>query len=103
MNDSLNICLPCGLCCDGTMIGHVQLDREELPVLKRLMNIEDENGNGFFLQPCNNYCDRCNIYSQKPKQCANFNCALLKSLKQKEVDFESAIEIISVFKQKKTP
>ena len=46
MNDSLNICLSCGLCCDGTLIGHVQLNREELPALRELMDLEDENGNG---------------------------------------------------------
>ena len=101
MNDSLNICLPCGLCCDGTLIGHVQLDREELPVLRELMDIEDENSNGFFLQPCSNYCNGCNIYSKRPKQCANYNCALLKSLEQKELYFDSATEIINVVKQKK--
>ncbi|MBL4710341.1 MAG: hypothetical protein JKY48_18070, partial [Flavobacteriales bacterium] len=66
MNDSLNICLSCGLCCDGSLIGHVQLDREEIPVVRELMDIEDENGNGFFLQPCTKYCDACNIYSQRP-------------------------------------
>jgi Fe-S-cluster containining protein len=101
MNDSLNICLSCGFCCDGTLIGYVELGREELPVLRELMNIEDVNGKGFFLQPCNNYCDGCNIYSKRPKQCTNFKCALLKSLEQKELDFDSAIEMINVVKQKK--
>jgi len=101
MNDSLNICLSCGFCCDGTLIGHVQLDREELPVLKELLDLEDENGNGFFLQPCNNYCDGCSIYSKRPKQCANFKCGLLKSLEQKELNFDSAVEMINEVKQKK--
>jgi Fe-S-cluster containining protein len=101
MNDSLNICLSCGFCCDGTVIGFVQLGREELPVLRELMEIEDANGKGFFLQPCNNYCDGCNIYSKRPKQCTNFKCGLLKSLEQKELDFDSAIEMINVVKQKK--
>jgi Fe-S-cluster containining protein len=101
MNDSLNICLSCGLCCDGTLIGFVQLVSEELPVIKKLMNIEDSNGNGFFLQPCSSYRDGCGIYSKRPKQCANFNCELLKSIEQKELDFDSAIEIINVIKQKK--
>ena len=102
MNDSLNICLPCGLCCDGTLIGHVQLDREELPALRELLDLEDENGNGFFLQPCNQYCDGCNIYSQRPKKCASFNCGLLKSFQQKELNYDSVIEIINLVKQKKS-
>lgn len=102
MNDSLNICLSCGLCCDGTLIGHVQLGREELPALRELMNIEDAgDGKGFFLHPCNNYCDGCNIYSKRPKQCSDFRCGLLKSVEQKELDFDSAIEVVNVVKQKK--
>ncbi len=101
MNDVLNICLPCGLCCDGTMIGFVQLDKEEVPVIKELMDIEDANGNGFILEPCNSYCDGCTIYSKRPKQCASFKCGLLKSVDQKELDFDSAMEIIKEVKQKK--
>ena len=99
MNDSSNICLSCGLCCDGTLIGFVQLGYEELPELRKIMEIEDENGKGFFLQPCDNFCDGCNIYSKRPKQCANFKCGLLKSIEQKELKVDSAIEIINVTKQ----
>ncbi len=101
MNDSENICLSCGLCCDGTLIGFVQLDREELPELRKLMDIEEVNDKGFFLHPCSSYCDGCTIYSKRPKQCASFECGLLKSLEKKELAFDTAIEVINVVKQKK--
>ncbi|TPE40623.1 YkgJ family cysteine cluster protein [Pontibacter mangrovi] len=103
MSDSKNICLSCGFCCDGTVIGFVQIGREELPVLKELIEIENTNGEGVFLQPCTNYnfCEGCSIYSRRPKQCANFKCGLLISQEQEELDFDSAIEIIEVVKQKK--
>lgn len=101
MNDSSNLCLSCGLCCDGTLIGFVQLDSDEIPAVKEVMDIEEANGQGFFLHPCNKYCDGCTIYSKRPKQCALFKCGLLKSVEQKELDFDSAIETISVVKQKK--
>ena len=101
MSDSLNICLPCGICCDGTLIGHVQLDKEELPALKEIMEIEDENDNAFFLHPCNKFCNSCTIYSNRPKQCAKFECGLLKSVEQKDLSFDSALEIINTVKQKK--
>lgn len=99
MNHSLNICLPCGLCCNGTLIGHVQLDKEELPRLKEFMDIEDEDGNGFFLQPCNKYCNGCTVYSKRPKQCASFNCGLLESVDNKELEFVSAVEIVKEVNQ----
>jgi Fe-S-cluster containining protein len=102
MNDSEKICLACGLCCDGTLVGFVQLDREELPIIRELKDIEEENGNGFFLLPCKNYCDGCNIYLKRPRQCAHFKCGLLKSIEQKELDFDAAVEIINMVKQKKS-
>lgn len=101
MNDSSNICLACGLCCDGTMIGHVQVDKEELLAVKDVMEIEEAIGNGFFLQPCAKYCDGCTIYSNRPSPCASFKCKLLKSIEQQELEFDMAVEIINVVKQKK--
>lgn len=101
MDDSTNLCLSCGLCCDGTVLGFVQLGREELPAFRELMDIENTKGEGFFLQPCKKYCDGCKIYTNRPKQCASFQCGLLKSLEHKELDLESAIEIAHEVKQRK--
>jgi len=101
MTDLTNICLPCGFCCDGTLIGYVQLDKDELPILRELMDIEEENGEGFFLQPCSKHCDVCTIYAKRSKKCNEFNCGLLKSVEQKDCDFASAIEIINVIKLQK--
>ena len=101
MNDAENFCSPCGLCCDGTLIGFVQLDRVEVPRLREVMDIEEVNGNGVFLHPCKKYCGGCTIYSERPKQCGLFKCGLLKSLEQKKMDLDSAIEIINEVRQKK--
>lgn len=101
MDDSLNICLACGLCCDGTLIGFVQLEQEEVPALKKIMDVEDENGQGFFLHPCNSFCNSCTIYEDRPKQCAKFKCGLLKSVEQEEMEFNSAIELVAEVKQQK--
>lgn len=99
MSESSSICLACGLCCDGTLIGFVQLDREELPAVKKVMEIEEANEEGFFLQPCDNYCDGCTIYTNRPRQCGYFKCGLLKSVEQKTLDYELAVDIIDVVKQ----
>lgn len=103
MSDSSNLCLSCLLCCDGTLIGFVQLEQDEIPPLKGLLDIEkDSNGRGIFLHPCKNLCaDGCTIYEQRPQQCRAFNCGLLKSVEQKEIAFDSAVEVINTVKQKK--
>ena len=103
MNDSGNICLSCGLCCDGTLIGFVQLERKEMLRLRTIMEIEEGNGEGFFLQPCENLgCSGCTIYSKRPNKCAEFECGLLNSIEQKKISFDSAIEVIELVKQLKS-
>lgn len=101
MNDSDSICLSCGYCCDGTLIGFVQLDPEELSRVRSLLDLEEVDGGGFFIQPCRNYCDGCGIYSDRPKQCASFKCQLLKSVEQESLEFNEAVDIIHEVKQKK--
>ena len=101
MNDATKVCLACGLCCDGTVIGFVQVAREELPELRELLDVENANGEGFFLQPCKKFCDGCTIYPNRPKQCAKYECGLLESLEQKEIDLDTALETVHVVKQKK--
>lgn len=102
MSNSLNICLPCGSCCDGTLVGFVELDPEEAPRLREIMDIEEEEDKGFFLQPCKKYCDGCTVYSNRPKQCGLFECGLLKSVEQKELGYDAAIDIVNLVKQKKS-
>jgi uncharacterized protein len=101
MIDSTNICLACGLCCDGTLIGFVQLSHEELPRIKKLMDIEEATSDGVFIQPCSKYCDGCTIYPDRPKQCASYDCELLKSLQRKELDYTSALETVEVARHRK--
>lgn len=101
MNDATNICLACGLCCTGTLVGFVQLDADEVPRVREFMDIEEDNGNGVFLQPCKKYCDGCTVYEKRPKQCASFKCGLLKSVEQKELDFHTAVEVVVEVKLKK--
>jgi len=93
--------LSCGLCCDGTLIGFVQLEQDELPAVREVMTIEEENGIGFFLQPCQKYCNGCTIYADRPSNCDKFNCGLLKSVQQEDLAFDEALKTIDEVKQKK--
>ncbi|MFO7880819.1 MAG: YkgJ family cysteine cluster protein [Bacteroidales bacterium] len=102
MGKSSNICLSCGFCCEGVLIGFVQLDKEELPVMRALKDIEEFENSGLFFQPCANLdADGCNIYSQRPRQCDLFKCEILKAIENKSLDFDSALEVIYLVKQKK--
>lgn len=102
MEDFSNICLSCGLCCDGSLIGFVELTPEETLSLKEIMEVEDTNGNGFFLHPCSKYCNGCTIYQNRPKKCNEFNCKLLFSVENKNLNFDSALQIINLVKHYKS-
>lgn len=102
MSDSSNICLSCGLCCDGTVIGFVQVDKDELPALREIKILEEDEGKGIFLQPCEKFCDACTIYDQRPKQCAIFKCGLLTSVENDKISFELALEAVEEVKQHKS-
>ena len=39
------------LCCDGTLIGFVHLDGDEIPAVKEVMDIEEADGQDFFSIP----------------------------------------------------
>ncbi len=101
MSISSSLCLACGLCCDGTLIGFVQVSYEEKSAVKKIMEIEEEQGNGFFLQPCKKYCNGCTVYEDRPEQCGLFKCGLLNAVEQKELAFNSALDLIEEVKQKK--
>ncbi len=102
MSESSNLCLSCMLCCNGTTIGFVQLEKNELMRVKKILEIEEEGGNGFILQPCKKLgCNGCTIYNERPLQCVKFECELLSSIKEQSISFSSAIEIIEDVKRKK--
>lgn len=101
MDDSSNICLSCGMCCDGTLIGFVQLDQKEVPALRAIMEIEEENNENIFFQPCDKYCNGCTIYAERPESCVKFKCGLLENLEQKKLTFDSAINIIELAREKR--
>jgi Fe-S-cluster containining protein len=101
MTESSSLCLSCGLCCDGTLLGFVQLEDDELPALRKVKHFEEVSNHGFFLQPCSEYCDGCTIYEHRPKQCGLFKCGLLKSVEQKELDFKVALQHIEEVKLQK--
>jgi Fe-S-cluster containining protein len=93
-NDNSNLCLQCGLCCNGVIFADVAVRSiSKIRILKKL---------GFPLttrsrlsQPCAAFdgC-RCTIYSQRPGQCKKFDCLLLEKVRSGQATQERAIQII---------
>ncbi len=102
MSEEMNVCLKCGFCCDGTLLGFVQLDAEELAVYRNKMPIEEWGHHGFFFSPCENLTPAgCKIYTQRPKQCGLFECQLLKNIENHSYNLSDAVDVIEALKQRR--
>ena len=83
--DLSRICAACGLCCNGTLFGSVDLhdsevalaERSHLPVVHPI-----EPGQAHFLQPCSLHVDGtgCSIYDERPGACRRYVCKLLEDV-----------------------
>ncbi len=97
-----DLCLACGLCCDGTIFSDVQLlagdDAERLEKLGLVVKCSGSHPK--FVQPCvaHDGC-RCRIYDERPSYCREFDCALLKSWQDGSIAKEAALQIIRMARE----
>jgi len=95
--NSNSLCLECGLCCNGVIFADVQLQpgdntaRLQSLGLALISNRGSKTGIQKFNQPCTAFdgC-RCQIYSERPKYCREFECLLLKSVKAGQTKYPEA-------------
>lgn len=92
------LCLACGMCCDGSLFDGVQLEPGEdaarlkalgLPVRVSRAKVPIAR----FPQPCAALCaDRtCRVYRDRPHQCRVFECGVYKKAKAGELDHAAAM------------
>jgi Fe-S-cluster containining protein len=107
-DDANSLCLECGLCCNGVIFADVQLRPADNAVRLRALGLafaqKSKAGIEKFKQPCTAFggC-KCNIYSERPAYCRQFECLLLKSVKAGEVKISEARRVIrAALKQAET-
>lgn len=101
--DSLEqLCLACGLCCDGTLFDGVQLETGDDAVKLKSLGLPVKTSRGKapvtrFPQPCSALCqDRaCRLYADRPKQCRTFECKVFKDAKAGRVEFDVALQLVT--------
>lgn len=121
-NDSTveDLCLSCGLCCNGVIFADVQLQTADNPARLKSLGMRltplAHNGNAAqpgaqalpaaaklpkLLQPC---CalegSRCRIYSERPGHCRQFECLLLQRLRCGRISKISALEMVHSARQR---
>jgi len=114
-----DLCLACGLCCNGVIFADVKLKAEDdpaplvtlealptvtpAPSSERQLVLHSRARASFVVsqkayrvpQPCVAFdgC-RCRIYSQRPEYCREFECLLLRSVRSGRTQKAEALEII---------
>ena len=96
-----NLCLECGLCCNGVIFADVELQPIEFNCLKFKVQIpatRRKNGQPAVAklpQPCAAFdgC-RCRIYAERPTYCRQFECLLLKNVQAGRLERAAASQII---------
>lgn len=101
VNDAEQLCLACGLCCDGTLFGHVRLLADEDGKKLRALGLPIAVSRGAapvarFPQPCVALCaDRtCRVYAGRPSQCRSFECGVFKGVQAGRDDFGAALRLV---------
>lgn len=98
------LCLQCGLCCDGALFRDVELqpgdDADELRSLGLPVRA-GSSGGGKFPQPCAALCAdlRCRVYADRPTRCREFECALFKSVAAGGTDPAAALKVVQQTRQ----
>src|SRR6185312_7874426 len=97
--DTNSLCLECGLCCNGVIFADVQLRPEDDASRLRALGLAFVQKSRArvekFKQPCTAFAGcKCNIYSERPAYCRQFECLLLKSVNAGEVTISEARKVI---------
>ena len=96
-----NLCLSCGLCCNGVIFGNVQLQPLDNPARLQSLGLpltaRADRAALKFPQPCaaHDGC-RCRIYAERPIYCREFDCLLLKNVQASRLSSKAARRIIDL-------
>lgn len=107
MTPGEQLCLACGLCCDGTLFDLVKLEGSDNAAQLKALGLPVTVSRGKapitrFPQPCAALCaDRtCRLYADRPWQCRVFECGVFKDAKAGRITFAVALRLVKQARQR---
>lgn len=101
------LCLACGLCCDGSLFGHVRVqpgdDAKKLKALGLpVTTSRSATPIVHFPQPCAALCaDRtCRVYADRPRQCRTFECGVFQDATAGKIGLGPALRLVTKTRQR---
>jgi hypothetical protein len=101
-----NICLECGLCCNGVIFADVKLRAGDNPEKLKTFGLSVGQTRAAanaprLKQPCAAFAQgRCRIYAERPACCRAFECLLFKNLQAGKVQLSEARRVIATALQR---
>ncbi len=91
-----DLCLACGLCCDGSLFRHVVLRDEEAQALAdRGLAVQVTRKKSTLPLRCGGLNGlACTLYADRPHGCRAFVCTLGRALEREVVSFEAALSTV---------
>ena len=86
-NKISDLCVSCGMCCDGTLFGTAFVGDETNRRIAEDLELEilDIRGKLFFPLPCRHFSSCCSVYDKlRPPTCSSFFCPPIKRHKLQE-------------------
>lgn len=101
-SDASDLCLRCGICCDGTLFTRVPLTANDVVPEEALRVVRTETGARYLPQPCAGLDGtRCTVYGVRPLACRRFECLLVIALKEGEVSLDDATGVVKRAQEKR--
>jgi hypothetical protein len=95
------LCLACGLCCDGSLFDNVRLGPGDDPARLKTLGLpvflsRARTPVALFRQPCAALCtDRsCRVYADRPQQCRSFECGVYKDAAAGRIGSAAALRLV---------
>jgi len=98
--DGSEICLRCGLCCDGTLFNRATMEAGEHEFVESLgLVVEAKPDGGFGFQlPCHHLVDgACSKYSERrPETCGDYRCDLLNAYVAGTMGLDDVLPVVQL-------
>jgi Fe-S-cluster containining protein len=97
---SSQLCLECGLCCNGVIFADGQLQPGDAPDRLKEFGLRF-NKSGRFRQPCVAFDgSHCAAYHDRPQYCRQFECLVFKNAQAGRIEIRVALRLIRTARQR---
>ena len=99
--DGSELCLQCGMCCDGTLFDNAPLREQEVDLAATLglELLRSSAGEPRFAQPCPQFVDGCcATYQHNPVGCTEYRCTLLRDYTAGKLDLADALSVVGTMR-----